>query len=66
MVLNKIQEHGSQDLTSNLKQQGYRIGATDSNLYIKFENINMIIVVFYVDGIIFGSDLQILSVNFSS
>ena len=40
--------------------------ATDSNLYIKFENKNMIIVVVYVDDIIFGSDLQIMSVNFAS
>ena len=40
--------------------------ATDSNLYIKFENKNMIIVGVYVDDIIFGSDLQIMSVNFAS
>ena len=38
----------------------------DSNLYIKFENKNMIIIVVYVDDIIFGSDLQIMSVNFAS
>ena len=50
----------------NLKQQGYRRVATDSNLYIKLENMNMIIVVVYVDDIIFGSDLQIMSVNFAS
>ena len=52
-------------LEKYLKQQGYRRGATDSNLYIKFENKNMIIVVVYVDDIIFGSDLQILSVKFA-
>ena len=50
-------------LDKYLKQHGYRIGAIDSNLYIKFENKNMIIVVFYVDDVIFGSDLQILSVK---
>ena len=44
----------------------YMIGASDNNVYIKFENINMIIVVVYIDDIIFGSDLQILSVNFAS
>ena len=44
-----------------LKQEGYKRGATDNNLYKKFENENMIIVVVYVDDIIFGSDLQILS-----
>ena len=49
-----------------LKHQGYKRGATDSNLHINFENKNMIIVVVYVDDIIFGSDIQILSVNFAS
>ena len=49
-----------------LKRQGYKRGATDNNIYIKFEDKNMIIVVVYVDDIIFGSDLQVLSVNFSS
>ena len=49
-----------------LKKRGYRRGATKSNLYIKFENKNMIIVVVYVDDITFGSGLQILSVNFAS
>ena len=53
-------------LDNDLKQKEYRRGATNSNLYIKFENKNMIIVVVYVDDIIFGSDLQILSVNFAS
>ena len=53
-------------LDNYLKQQGYKRGAIDNNLYIKFENENMIIVVVYVDNIIFGSDLQILSVNFAS
>ena len=53
-------------LDNYLKHQGYKRGATDSNLYIKFENENMIIVVVYVDDIIFGSDLKILSVNFAS
>ena len=38
----------------------------DSNLYIKFENKNMIIFVVYVDDIILGSDIQIMSVNFAS
>ena len=50
-------------LENYLKQQGYKRGATDCNLYIKFENENMIITVIYVDDIIFGSDLQILSVT---
>ena len=49
-----------------LKKQGYKRGDTNSNLYIKIEDKNMIIVVVYVDDIIFGSNLQILSVNFFS
>ena len=49
-----------------MKQQEYKRGVTDSNLYIKFEDKNMIIVIIYVDDIIFGSDLQILNENFSS
>ena len=49
-----------------LKQQGFKRGATESNLYLKIEDENMIIVVVYVDAIIFGSNLQILSVKFSS
>ena len=53
-------------LDSYLKQQGYKRGAIDSNLYIKFEDKNMIIVIIYVDDIIFGSDLQLLCEIFSS
>ena len=53
-------------MTHSLKQQGYKRGITDSNLHIKFEDKNMIIVIIYVDDIIFGSDLQMLSENFSS
>ena len=49
-----------------LKQQGFKRGSTKSNLYLKIEDKNMIIVVVYVDDIIFGSNLQILSVNFAS
>ena len=53
-------------LDSYLKQQGYKRGVTNSNIYIKFEDKNMIIVIIYVDDIIFGSDLQMLNENFSS
>ena len=52
-------------LDNYLKQQGYRRVAADSNLYLNFENNNMIIVVIYVDDIIFGSDVQIMSVHFA-
>ena len=49
-----------------LKQQGFKRGATESNLYLEIKYENMIIVVVYVDDIIFGSNLQILNVNFAS
>ena len=49
-----------------LKKQVFKRGATESNLYLKIKDENMIIVVVYVDDIIFGSNLQILSVNFAS
>ena len=47
-------------LDSYLKQQGFKGWATESNLYLKIEDKNMIIVFVYVDDIIFGSNLQIL------
>ena len=53
-------------LDNYLKKKGCKRGATDSNLYINIEAKNMIIVVVCVDEIIFGSNLQILSVNFAS
>ena len=53
-------------LDNYLKQQGYKRGDTDSNLYIKIKDKHMIIVVVYVDDTIVGSNLQILSVNFAS
>ena len=53
-------------LDSYLKQQGYKRGATKSNLHLKIEDKNMIVVVVYVDDIIFGRNIQILSVDFSS
>ena len=53
-------------LDNYLKQQGFKRGATESNPYLKIEDKNMIIVVVYVDDIIFGSNIQILSVDFSS
>jgi hypothetical protein len=53
-------------LDNHLQQQGYKRGATDNNLYIKIENQNMIIVVVYVDDIIFGSNLNPLSKQFAT
>ena len=49
-----------------MKQQGYKRRYIDSNIYINIEDKNMIIVVVYVDDIIFGRNIQILSVKFDS
>jgi hypothetical protein len=51
-------------LDNYLRQQGFRKGNTDSNLYIKEENDSMVIVEIYVDDIIFGSDDNRLSKQF--
>ena len=53
-------------LYNYLKQQDFKRGATESNIYLKIEDKNTIIVVFYVDDIIFGRNIQILSVYFAS
>lgn len=45
-------------LNSYLLQQGFRRGTADSNLYIKEEGKHMLIVVVYVDDLIFGSDCE--------
>ena len=52
-------------LEKYLQQQGFKRGAADSNLYIKFIHENMLIIDFYVDDIIFGSDDERLSQKFS-
>ena len=48
-------------LDQYLQQQGYKKGTIDSNPYVKIKEQNMIVVVVYVDDIIFGSNLTILS-----
>ena len=53
-------------LDNYLQQQGYKRGTIDNNLYIKIEEQNMIVVVVYVDDIIFGSNLTILSKQFAT
>ena len=52
-------------LDNHLQHQGYKRGATNNNIYIKIENENMIIIVVYVDDIIFGSNLNPISKQFS-
>ena len=64
MVSSKIQEHGFQDYTVTWNNKVLK-EEPKSNLYLKIEDINMIIVVVYVDHTIFGSNFQILSVDFA-
>jgi hypothetical protein len=51
-------------LDNYLRQQGFKKGNTDSNIYIKEENDRLIIVEIYVDDIIFRSDDDRLSKQF--
>lgn len=43
-------------LDKYLQQQGFRKGVADSNLYVKEEGNSILVVVVYVDDLIFGSD----------
>ena len=52
-------------LDTYLQQQGFRKGMVDSNLYIKSEKANQLIVVVYVDDIIFGGSKNELCKNFA-
>eukprot|EP00253_Pinus_taeda_P032573 PITA_32573 len=52
-------------LDKYLHQQGFSKGSVDSNLYIKIENDKLLILVVYVDDIIFGSNEQAMSQKFS-
>lgn len=51
-------------LDKYLQQQGFKKGTIDNNLYIKFEGDDILIVVVYVDDIIFGSDIKHLGHQF--
>eukprot|EP00253_Pinus_taeda_P035711 PITA_35711 len=51
-------------LDKYLHQQGFSKGSTDNNLYIKIDNDKLLILVGYVDDIIFGSNEEDMSENF--
>jgi len=53
-------------LDKYLHQQVFSKGSADSNLYIKIENDKLLILVVYVDDIIFGSNEEAMSQNFAS
>ena len=52
-------------LNKYLHQQGFSKGSTDSDLYIKIDNDKLLILVVYVDDIIFGSNEEAMSQNFA-
>eukprot|EP00253_Pinus_taeda_P008494 PITA_08494 len=52
-------------LDKYLHQQGFSKGSTDSNLYIKIENNKLLVLVVYVDDIIFGSNEEAMSQKFA-
>eukprot|EP00253_Pinus_taeda_P005890 PITA_05890 len=52
-------------LDKYLHQQGFSKGSTDSNLYIKIGNNKLLILVVYVDDIIFGSHEEAMSQSFA-
>eukprot|EP00253_Pinus_taeda_P001482 PITA_01482 len=53
-------------LDKYLHQQGFSKGSVDSNLYTKIDNNKFLILVVYVDDIIFDSNEEAMSQNFSS
>lgn len=52
-------------LDKYLQQQGFTKGATDNNLYIKVDDGKLLIVIVYVDDIIFGSNEESMSQRFA-
>jgi hypothetical protein len=52
-------------LDKYLHQQGFKKGMTDRNLYIKAEGNDLLIIVVYVDDIIFGSNIELMSKKFA-
>jgi len=52
-------------LDKYLQQQGFKRGTTDNNMYIKINNVEMLIIVVYVDDIIFGSNAHKMSQKFA-
>lgn len=48
-------------LDKYLQQEGFKKGSADNNLYIKFDTDTLLIVVAYVDDIIFGSNVETMS-----
>jgi hypothetical protein len=52
-------------LDKYLQEQGFKKGNVDSNIYVKVDRNNILIIEVYVDDIIFGSDDDMMSKKFS-
>ena len=52
-------------LDKYLHQQGFSKGSADSNIYIKIENDKLLILIVYVDDIIFGNNEEAMSQSFA-
>jgi hypothetical protein len=48
-----------------LQEQGFKRGVTDNNLYFKTNNEDFLIIVAYVDDIIFGSNVDRMNQKFA-
>jgi len=53
-------------LDKYLQQKGFTKGSADNNLYTTIENDKLLIIVVYVDDIIFDSNEEYMSQNFAS
>ena len=53
-------------LDEYLRQQGFKKGIVDSNLYVQIDKYNLTVLEVYVDDIIFGSNDDRLSKNFAT
>jgi hypothetical protein len=53
-------------LDKYLHRQGFKNGTTDRNLYINIEGNDLLIIVVYVDDIIFGSNIELMSKTFAT
>jgi hypothetical protein len=63
--LNKTPRAWYSILDKYLQQQGFKKGTTYNNIYIKIDNAEMMIIVVYMDDIIFGSNNDKMSQNFA-
>ena len=64
MDWSKLLGLGTPDWTGTSYNKNLRGGSVDRNLYIKQDNDSILIIEFYVDDIIFGSDDDSLSQQF--